>query len=385
MTLPFLDLSGEPEARGRAHGAALAASIRANVETYLRRFEASGLDRDAALAGGAEWDRAITAANPEYAAEMHGIAAGAELPRPVLALLNARYETAFTLFGKDARAADRAAGRPATEPSGCTTAGLMPEITADGGCYLLQNWDWLADVHGHCVVIRQRGTDHPDMLYFTEAGIVGGKMGMNAEGIGLVENGLACDRDGANPFEKPFHMRCREVLQGRTLHDAMLPVVATRRVCSANFMVGDAGGEIVDLETSPDHVTTLHPQGGVLAHSNHFLTAGHGVSQMERIAPNTLFRAARLERLLRAEAKAAGGRIDRDGMERALSDRLSSPNALCRTPDTRLPRARQTMTVAAFVLDLGRREMWVCDGPPSPGAFRRYGLAEDGTAQAAAE
>ena len=378
MSLPFLDLSGEPEARGRAHGAALAASIRANVETYLRRFEASGLTREAALAGGAEWDHAITATSPEYAAEMHGIAAGADLPRPVLALLNARYETAFTLFGKDARAGDR----PATEPEGCTTAGLMPEITADGGCYLLQNWDWLADIHGHCVVIRQRATDHPDMLFFTEAGIVGGKMGLNAEGIGLVENGLASDRDGANPFEKPFHIRCREALQGRSLHDAMLPITATRRVCSANFMLGDAAGEIIDLETSPDHISTLHPREGIVTHSNHFLTPGHGASQMERIAPNTLFRAARLERLLRAEATPG---ITRDGMERALSDRLSAPHALCRTPDPRLPRARQTMTVAAFILDLARREMWVTDGPPAPGAFRRYTLAEGQPERAAAE
>lgn len=373
MTAPMLatlDLGDDPHQRGVVHGRALAQAIRDNVETYLRRFEASGLSRDQALADGQDWDACIARTSPDYAAEMHGIADGAGLPRNVVALLNARYETAFTLYGKDARTAGRPAETPATEPAGCTTAGLLPEATADGGTYLLQNWDWLAAIRGRCAVLRIRRRDKPSLICLTEAGIVGGKMGLNEAGIGLVENGLACEGDGKNPYEKPFHVRCREVLDGNTLHDAMLPVVGGKRVCSANFVIGDAGGEIVDLETSPDLVTPLHPRDGIVTHSNHFIDPRHGVSQMERIAPNTLFRAARFERLLRAAAGA--GRLDRAAMQQAMGDHLSYPHALCRHPDPRQAPARQTMTLAAVILDLARREMWVAEGPPCDGRFQRF-------------
>ena len=143
-------------------------------------------------------------------------------------------------------------------------------------------------------------------------------------GIGLVENGLAGPADGKNPYEKPFHVRCREVLDGANLNDAMLPVVATRRTCSGNFVVGCASGEIVDLETSPDEVAPLHPVGGIITHSNHFLDRRHGRSQMERLAPNTLFRAARLDRLLRRDA----GQLDLAKIRAALSDHTGYPSAL---------------------------------------------------------
>ena len=58
-------------------------------------------------------------------------------------------------------------------------------------------------------------------------------------------------------------------------------------------MIGAAGGEIVDIETSPDHVSYLHPEDGIVTHSNHFLTAGHGELLLEKLSPNTLHRVDR--------------------------------------------------------------------------------------------
>jgi isopenicillin-N N-acyltransferase-like protein len=352
--VPVLDLGDDPEQRGREHGRRFAASVHHNLKVYLDRFAASGLAREDALKEGVNWDAAVARYAPDYAAEMRGIARGAGLLPEELALLNARYEIAFTLFGRDARKADG----PATEPDGCTTGGLLPEVTASGHTLLLQNWDWLAAIRGHCLVLRITRADKPSILCFTEAGIVGGKMGLNSAGIGLVENGLAAEHDGRHPYEKPFHVRCREILDAETLHDAMLPVVQTRRTASANFVIGDASGEIIDLETSPDAVVPLHPKDGIITHSNHFLDARHGPSQMERIGPNTLFRAARLERLLRRDS----GRLDVPKIRAALSDRTSFPHGLCRHPDPRQPLVKQTMTLASVVLDLDDRVMWLAEG-----------------------
>jgi isopenicillin-N N-acyltransferase-like protein len=369
-SIPVLDQVGDdPEARGHLHGERFAGSIAHNLEAYLARFEASGLSREAALAEGEHWDRAIAEAAPEYAAEMRAMARAAGRSRAELAVLNSRYEIAFTLFGKEARQPDG----PAAEAEGCTVAGLLPEACADGHARLVQNWDWISAIRGHCLVTRVRRKDKPSLLALTEAGIVGGKMGVNSAGIGLVENGLAGADDGCNPYEKPFHVRCREVLDAATLNDAMRPILATRRTASANFMIGCAAGEVIDLETSPDAVVPLHPDAdGIVTHSNHFVDARHGPSQMERISPSTLFRSARLARLLRRHA----GKIDNDAIRAALADHTGFPHGLCRHSDPAQPKVRQTMTLASVILDLDARTMWLAEGTPCDTAYARITLDE---------
>jgi isopenicillin-N N-acyltransferase-like protein len=358
--IPSLTVGDDPFERGRAHGRAFSADVAANLETYLRRFEASGLARDNAFAEAARWRQAMAGHNAEYADEMRGIAEGSGQSDDAIALLNARYELAFTLFGREAQRKDSAVA----EADGCSTFGVLPEASGDGHTWLGQNWDWLVGVHRRTFVLRIRRTGKPSLVCLTEAGIAGGKMGVNECGIGLVENGLASDRDGGNPYQKPFHMRCREILDGDRYEEALRPVMETRRTCSANFVVGAAGGEIIDLESSPDHVSYVHPEDGVVTHSNHFLGSGHGESQMEKIGPNTLYRAARLRRLLQRSNP-----IDVDAMKAAMSDHFGAPSAICRHPDERTPPARRTMTAGAVLIDLESRVMHVADGPPCENPF----------------
>src|SRR5882757_6264132 len=101
--IPLLTTDGDAHARGLAHGRRFASDIADNVGTYLRRFAASGLDRDAAFAEAERWLAAIDAQSPSYAEEMRGIADGSGQTNETIALLNARYELAFTLFGQEAR------------------------------------------------------------------------------------------------------------------------------------------------------------------------------------------------------------------------------------------------------------------------------------------
>lgn len=364
--MPMLTVGDDAFERGRLHGKAFADDVRANLETYLSRFEASGLARGAALDEASNWQRAMERQNADYVEEMRGIAEGAAQSQQAVALLNARYEIAFLLYGKDAKAKEQAAG----EADGCTTFGLLAERTANGHHWLGQNWDWLEGVHRRTLVLRIRRKSKPSLVCLTEAGIVGGKMGVNECGIGLVENGLASSHDGHNPYQKPFHMRCREVLDADRYDDALRPVLDTRRTCSANFVIGAAGGEIIDLETSPDHVTYLYPNDGIVTHSNHFIGSGHGESQMEKVGPHTLFRAPRMRRLLEQGRNA----IDITVMIRGMSDHFGHPNALCRHPDPRQPAARRTMSAGAVLIDLEERLMHVADGPPCENAFVPYSL-----------
>jgi isopenicillin-N N-acyltransferase like protein len=364
--IPLLTTDGDVHARGVAHGHRFAREVADNVETYLCRFAASGLDRDQAYAEADKWLAAISRQSPSYAQEMRGIAEGSGQSEATIALLNARYELAFTLFGQEATKGELME----VGADGCTTFGLTPEATADRHTWLGQNWDWLEGVHGRTFVLHARRNAKPSFVCLTEAGIAGGKMGVNECGIGLVENGLASSHDGRNPYCKPFHVRCRDVLDAERFDEASRPVTDTPRTCSANFVIGAAGGDIVDIETSPDHVGRLTPDDGIITHSNHFLTPGHGESLLEKIAPNTLHRIDRMRHLLMPHR----GAITFDHMRAAAADHVGAPYAICRHPDPSQSSARRTMTTGAVLIDLDARVMHVANGPPCSNEYVAFGI-----------
>ncbi|MDP6952391.1 MAG: C45 family autoproteolytic acyltransferase/hydrolase, partial [Alphaproteobacteria bacterium] len=309
--LPLIDLSGDARNRGRIHGEALAASAAANVETYLARFEAGGIAREDALAEGARWHERIIRMDPDYAEEMAGIAEGAGLDPVHVGILNARWELSYTLFAREAM--------------GCTSFAALPEATKSGTTLIGQNWDWLDGLIGHMAVLRCRRDDAPDFLCITQAGIAGGIMGLNEEGIGLAVNGMATDHEGAEPERKPFHLRVREILSAKHFAAALKAVVGTPRVCSGNYLLAHADGEAIDIEASPNDETALYPEDGMLAHANHFEKLDV-TSTLHRNGTSTLFRARRLDRMMRQ----ANRPIDIALMQELFTDHFSYPTGICR-------------------------------------------------------
>jgi len=370
--LRVLDLGSEPRERGKVHGREMRNEIRANCATYIERFETGGAKQPVILEQSEAWAAFIARDNSEYAEEMAGIAEGANLSLTEIAMLNARYELAYCVFGSEAQSLNKAAP---SEPEGCTSFGLMPEMTASGHTLIGQNWDWLAKLQGQVFVMRvQRSTESrsgkPDFVGFTEAGIAGCKIGVNEAGIGLCVNGLVTLRDGANGFRKPFHVRCREILDAWGFDKALLPVVQTDRTCSTNFLIGHAEGEIIDIEATPDYCSYIYPQNGLVTHANHLVRETRIASQFERIAPHSLYRANRLERLLRRDS----GNIDIKTIHTALSDHFSAPASICRHPDMTLPQPKRVISVTAAAIDLNERALYVTDGPPCQSKFQAVPL-----------
>jgi isopenicillin-N N-acyltransferase-like protein len=370
--LTVLDLGSDPRERGRVHGRSMRSEIRDNYATYVERFEAGGAKLSVVLEQSDAWAAFIARDNPEYAEEMAGVAEGAELSSTEVAMLNARYELAYCVFGSEAQTLNSPVVQ---EQEGCTAFGLLPEITASGHTLIGQNWDWLQKVRGHVFTMRVKRASEPakgkpDFVGFTEAGIVGCKMGVNAAGIGLCVNGLVTQRDGANGFRKPFHVRCREILDAWTFDKALLPVVQTDRCCSTNFLIGHADGEIIDIEATPDYCSYIYPENGLVTHANHLVREARIASQFERIAPHSLYRANRLERLLRQ----SGGKIGIDTIQTALSDHFSAPASICRHADTTLPEPKRVISVTAAAIDLNARTLYVTDGPPCQSAFQAVPL-----------
>ena len=167
-----------------------------------------------------------------------------------------------------------------------------------GTCSIGQNWDWIPDVRG--AVVHTTEPDGLETLSFTEAGIVGGKIGLNSAGVGLAINGLVTTVDDWSRREPPFHMRCYNILRSRDLAHAQQVVSGTRRACSTNFVLAQAPDQVIDLEAAPDSVRQFEPEQGLVVHANHFLEPellGVTSPQVDR-RPHSHYRQARLRTLL---------------------------------------------------------------------------------------
>jgi len=372
-------LTGSPSERGREHGERFADAVASNVELYRERFAHEGVDLDAIREHAAEYVDVIERENPAYAEEMRGVAEGSGVPLADVAMLNVRWEVIYPAWkdqtdaetSGDAAREDTEAGQRGEPPAdGCTSFGVTPPATADGRTYVGQNWDWLASVEDNLFLMELRREDAPDALAMTEAGIVGGKIGVNEHGIGIAVNGLISAGDGGNELRKPYHVRFREVLDADRFDDALRPIVGTDRVCSANVLIGHADGEVIDLEAAPDLVNPIYPEDGVLTHANHFETdAVESVN--ERRSPSTLYRGPRLGRLLAAEADDG---IEPADVQAALRDHFGKPSSICSHVDESVPEVEYGQTNASFVIDLEGRRLLGQRGPPCEGEYREYAL-----------
>ncbi|MFB6170674.1 MAG: C45 family autoproteolytic acyltransferase/hydrolase [Haloarculaceae archaeon] len=361
--LPLVDLDGTRFERGEVHGVEMADEIAHNVETYLDVFADRGVDPDDALALAEGFLPRIERDHPGYAEEMRGVAAGSDRTVEEVTMINVRYEVLYNAYSDDPEEREQ---RAAEASDGCTSFAVQPERSADGHTYVGQNWDWLPDVETFFMRVRQ--ADAPDFLALTEAGMVGGKFGLNEAGVGFAVNGLATPEDGEDPFRTPTHVRGRRVLGAPRLDLAFEPIVGSPRPGSRNWVVASDAGDVVDFETAPDHVFYRYPEDGLLTHANHFETDGVE-SIIERESPHSLVRARRLRRLLDRHE-----RIGVPELTAALRDDTGAPMGICRyatdVDDSQAPFHTKT----SIVMDLDERRLVATDGPPKNREYVEYAL-----------
>jgi isopenicillin-N N-acyltransferase-like protein len=354
VSLPLVELDGQPFDRGRQHGAALREQIAHNLGVYYDRFRREGhLEADDVRGRAAEFVPRLETYT-DYFATMRGVAAASGQALIDIVVLNVRYELLYYQYSV----------LPVGGPDGCSAFALLPEATTTGHLLLGQNWDWIPEVQG--AVLRT-----PETLTFTEAGIVGGKIGLNSSGVGLAVNGLlSTDDDWSQPV-KPFHARCHEILGSSTLEEAAGVVTGTRRACSANFLIAQAPNRVMDIEAAPGTTCSFGPAAGVLTHTNHFLEPEHlGVDEpaSER-RPHSYTRLSRMRALLEANRP-----LGVDDVTSALRDHDNFPDSVCRHVHPDDPPEEACVTVVSAVMDLHERTLWLSDGAPCQGEYQKYRL-----------
>lgn len=352
--IPLIRLEGSPRECGRQHGAAAAAQIASNVEIYSRWFEQTGVGWERALQAAPEFLAAFAAYDPALAEELEGIAEGAGRPVAEIVALNARTEIYYGVSG--------VLNRPA--PTECSTLGVAPEGAAGGGTYVAQTWDWLCSVLGNVVLLHIRQPGRPEVLTFTEAGMLG-KIGVNSEGVALCVNLLASNQNGVG---MTFHTLARAALHAGSLVEALYQVTRARRAGSGHFLFGRKG-EVASLEFAPGDYHVHYPRRGVVGHTNHFIAQLHGLRDRSKLyphaSPGTYLRQGRLDDLLQSQA----GFLDRERIAAILSDHRHQPEAICRHPNEGVTPDNQTNL--AVIFDLDNQELWYTEGPACQGEWRR--------------
>lgn len=373
--LLVVDLPGDPYGDGAAHGRAAAALIDENLRIYYDRFQREAkLTPSETRERARQYHRVIERDAPEYAEAMRGVSDASGATLDDIAVLNARYEILYSQYST----INQHTGARGIPAGGCTALAVTPEASTDGHLYLGQNWDWFPAVRG--IVLRSGGAGGFRMAAFTEAGIVGGKIGMNSSGLGLIINGLLSSRDDWRRLQTPFHVRTWRILQARTLGEAAAVVEGEDRSCSANFLLGQANGasEVVNIEAAPSTSRRLFPAGGLLAHANHFADPDRlGVWQpLAEEKTSTYQRCARMEAMLEAardepeDGRGPGWRLDAHGLMRLLRDHTGRPDSVCRHPNPALPEEERVETVVSVIEDLTARRFYVAPGPPCTHQFR---------------
>lgn len=359
MSLPLLHLSGGPYRQGFEHGRLLQKSIKHNLELYFERFERGAhLGREEVLRRARLYLEAMRQGQPDYAEGMRGIAAGSGAELLEIAALNVRYELLYDQSGALTLA-----------PDGCTAFAITPEASANGHLLLGQSWDWIPGVQG--AVLHAQETDGLETLSFSEAGIFGGKIGLNSAGLGLLINGLSTTDDNWERLTKPFHVRCYEMLRSWQLEDAASVISGEARACSSNFLLAQRPDRAVDIEAAPNTLTLRQPENGLLLHANHFLEPDKtGIREPPGEHPDSRHRQARLRTLLT-------GPLTLEALQDVLRDHDGYPDSICRHPDRGTADGERYATVAAIVMDLHEGVMTITDGPPCGGEFIRLEVFGD--------
>jgi isopenicillin-N N-acyltransferase-like protein len=370
-TLPTLTLKGTPYQIGYKHGNKARQEIEHNLEIYFRRFRSeTELSHDVAVSRAAKFLEVINKASPEYADTMKGVAAGSGQDLLDITALNVRYELMYSQFSKIGL-------KPMPKTFGCTAFATLPTAVDNGHLIMAQNWDWIPEVKG--LFLKVRNENGPDVLSFTEAGVVGGKIGLNSEGLGLLINGIVSSKDDWARLKKPFHVRCWEILKTKTLGRAVKVIAKGQRNCSANFILGQQKtiglGKVVDVESAPEAVCELGPDRGALAHTNHFSNPKIlGVRQVldeERLS--TLQRYRRIQKLLDGTVR-AGQKLNLTEAQSMLKDHYGKPESVCRHSNMKLPEYERYETVVSVIMDLYARKLWATVGSPCTAEYQSLKL-----------
>ena len=332
---------GTPHARGMQVGHAVPDRIARSVAAMHAARERAGLTEQQLERRLAPLVRASEAVLPDRVAYVRGMAAGVDLPFSDLFAVNALEE----VFREQ-------------RVERCSSFA----VAAPGGTWLAHAEQWATCELGNCAVVVERAGDGAPWVVSPTVASCLPVVGINGHGGAFGVDSLVADddRDGI-----PRVLAAREVLDARDPGDLLTRARLTGRAGGYGTVAAFAGGRIVVVEQTAGRAEIV---AGATEHTNHYLhpeLASLGL-------PASPTSASRLEhvRRLRAALPAEPEAADLVAMLRSHD---AAPEAICaHGPDPTDPD--DTIILYAFVADVDRGRLWVCEGPPCSATFEEIDL-----------
>lgn len=367
---PHVRVRGAPYERGVQYGEQTSERVRRSIQAYSAVFRSwAAVDWETVRAMAVDYVPAIETFDPRFVDEMRGIAKGAGVDLEDILSINVRTEV---MFSAKARHAGSCSGE-------CTSLAVLPAAAAGGHTLIGQNWDWLVHARETVVVLEVEQDDGPSFVTLVEAGLLA-KFGMNAAGLGIATNAMACEMDLGEPAV-PYHVVLRALHDATSISDALARLQAAPRASSANYMLAHRDGLAVDVEALPGGFSRLlveQPTDGFLAHTNHYVSprfAGQDVGLW--LMPDSPFRLQSVLEHLRPR----GSSLSPETLQEAFCLHANHPAGVCTHPREGADVGEQEATVVSAVMDLVDRHMWIADGNPCTTGYRHidYSSLLDGT------
>lgn len=352
---PRIRIRGDAFERSRQYGEAAREQIRLTRSGYERAFAAKGTGWEQAIAQARGFLPAIEQHAPELIEEIRGIAEGSGLTFDEILTINCRSEI---LHAATVAKAERIGGFRGE----CTSFALEPDRTTAGQAVVGQNWDWLDFLSDATILLEVERQDGPNYVSLVEAGLLA-KMILTQSGLGIGINTLASSLDGSGKG-LPFHFVIRSLADSPHIAGALERISSVPRAASGNYILANADGAVLNVETSPGGPRNARPQistNGSVVHANHFIDpvpGGHDLAPMSMA--DSFVRLGRMTRLIgKAEAP-----LSTDAMRVALSDHAEWPNSICCHPDPGSGPSERWITIASVVMHPSRRSLAYTVGPP---------------------
>lgn len=352
MMFKEVTLIGTPYERGLQYGKVCKDEIAISVRNYRDLFALrKNLTWEQAQQLSRRYLPAIRALDEAYIEEMQGIADGAGIAFDEVLAINARTELLHTGLSAEDLVQE------------CTAFAAMAPATKDAVVLAGQTWDFTLLQRQAVVIVRLPGDEnHPSLLFFPEAGMIGGK-GMNSAGLSLTLNALRTKEHGDG---LPVHLRMRRILECSTLNQAYEQAVRGAMPSAANLMMTHKDGVALDVELDPSGIDVLLPQRGVLVHTNHFLGPKNLLSHNHAGSGSTYIRLQRAQQLL-CDKQA----LTVEDAQTAFRDHKGYPTSICAHPiqPANPVTVAQNATNFGLVMDLTHLEAWLAWGNPCENPF----------------
>lgn len=341
----IIEASSTPYEIGYIHGKQGKTEILCSIATYKKMFKTyANLEWEDAKKRAVAYIEHINKFDKDLLEEMRGVATGAGVDFEDILALNARSEVILMTGSK-------------VPSDGCTSIAALPEVTAENGVLLAQNWDWKSEQIGSLLLLKIKQKNKPNITMITEGGIIG-KIGFNDAGIGVCLNALGTV---GNPNGLPLHIILRGILNSRKISDAVDKINGQPNACAANYLIASQCGEALDIEKTPSDFEAFYPEDGVLVHTNHFLADRFKPADTLRfMAPDSFLRYGIAKKMLKQNL----GNITGEYIKEILSCHKDSPDAICRHEDMGEPEGLRMCTVFSILMDMKNLTMELAIGAP---------------------